>query len=457
MQRQKVSRRLPFVLGILVLAGCSYVAERRNDGDLASWSHILGLVLVVWYLWLLLRDRSAVVLTSFYQLFYSLGMLIGAAIISSGAHMIEIEYYGTANGFFWIMVIYFVIGMEMTRVGYSFGDRIHLGLAVQQFSSSINRLAILIIVGPILAIATYVFVRTGGPLLSGVDRVTFWREMAPAGTSLVRSLLIQSFFFAAFYFLWQRRIHRSMILPSIVIIGYILSALLVLGEKFSVFVIFLNTWLLLLAGIFSGFRLKLKHFALMGILVVTILLYTTITYLLSGKDASFVLTRAALQAQLLWSVFNDTDALSLLPREPACYFGCGSFSGGSDYISYKYLPEYRYIFYRDGGNSLSGFMPALSILTFGVIVSILVHLTVSFVLGFTQRKMVASFASENPIYGFLLFKVQFALTLIWFAAQDGPLHGLAFTLALIVAYRIIFSKRRNVSRRNGIGRLRTAE
>jgi len=89
----------------------------------------------------------------------------------------------------------------------------------------------------------------------------------------------------------------------------------------------------------------------------------------------------------------------------------------------------------------SGFMPAISILTFGMIASLLLHITVTFVLGFAQRKMVASFASGKPIYGFLLFKAQFSLTIMWFASSMGPLRGLILTLALITTFRIAFVKK----------------
>lgn len=428
---------LGFIL--LVLSAWSYVVERAYGGDWANWNHILGFVLLVWYLWMFLRDRSAVLLTSFYQIFYSLGMLVSAAIISGGAHMIEVDQYGTQNGFFWIMMIYFVAGLEMTRVGYDCGGRVRLGPGVLRPPSGAGRLILLLVVGATLAIAAYVFVRTGGPLLRGVDRVTFWQTMAPSGTSLLPSLVNQSFFFAAFYFLWQRRSGRSMILPALVVIGYILTALFVLGEKFSAFIIFLNAWLLLLPGILPGFRFGSKHVAAVAVAMAALVVYTAASYVLDDKDMSFVVTRAALQAQLLWSVFDEPGAQVFLPQQPGCYFGCGPFASGIDYISYRYLPEWRYNHYAEVGSALSGFMPALPILTFGTAASTLLHLTVTFTLGFAQRKMVASFSSGKPVYGFLLFKAQFSLTIMWFASSWGPLRGLILTLALIFVFRVAFA------------------
>lgn len=448
--RKHTSGRPLLGLGLLILAVGSYFAERVDGGNWASWSHVLGGLLLVWYLRVFLHDHRAVVLTSFYQIYSSLGMLVSAAIISGGAYMIEVSHYGTSNGFFWVVIIYFVAGMEMTRIGYNLGGRIHLGMGAPRLSPSVAHLLLLLIVGATLIVAAYVFILTGGPLLSGVDRVTFWRTMAPAGTSLVPSLVTQSFFFAAFYFLWQRKSGGGMLLPTAVVICYILTALFVLGQKFSVFIIFLNTWLLLLPGILPDFRFKFKHLVMMAFVAVAVLLYVAATYILDGKDASFVITRAALQAQLLWSVFDEPGALSLLPQHPGCYFGCDLFASGQDYITYRYLPIVRYNHYAEVGTVLSGFMPALSILTLGMVTSISLHLTISFILGFAQRKMVASFANRNLIYGFLLFKAQFSITIMWFTSGSGPLRGLILTLALIAAYRFVLAKGvRDSGRTNG--------
>src|SRR3546814_20429850 len=80
----------------------------------------------------------------------------------------------------------------------------------------------------------------GGPFLRGIDRVTFWQTMAPDGTTFLPSLTNQSFFFAAFYFLWQRRTGGSMFLPTIMVLGYVLTAILVLGQQFIIFILFLK-------------------------------------------------------------------------------------------------------------------------------------------------------------------------------------------------------------------------
>lgn len=439
-QPRYISGRFLLALCLLALAIGSYAAERVASGSWVSGNHALGLVLLVVYLWMFLRGHRAVVLTSFYAIFYSLGMLVSTAIIATGAHMIEIDHYGTANGAFWVMMIWFVAGMEVTRIGYKVGGRVHLGLAVRRLSLNISGLATLAAVGGTLGLSAYVFAATGGPLLLDVDRVTFWREMAPSGTTILPSVVNQSFFFAAFYYLWQRRSEHNMLLPTLIAVSYVLVALFVLGQKLSIFIIFINAWLLILPGVLPHFRFKMKHVAMMAVIAAALLFYVALTYFLNGRDISFILTRAALQAQLLWSVFEDPAAFKLLPQELNCYFGCGMFDSGIDYISQRYLPEMRYLVYSENENTLSGFMPALSILTFGPLVSFWLHLVVSFVLGFVQRKMVTSFSGGNVIYGFLLFKVHFSLAIMWFAAQEGPLNGLLATLALLLVYRLVFAR-----------------
>src|SRR5690606_2959436 len=128
-------------------------------------------------------------------------------------------------------------------------------------------------------------------------------------------------------------------------------------------IILLNIWLIVLAGVLPDFRFSTRHIILAGIIAMLLLITVALSYIfLEDRDGAFILVRAALQSQLLWSVAEDPAALSLLPQRPECYLGCGPLDSGTDYISFRYLPVYLYNFYEEGGNSLSGFMPALPIL-----------------------------------------------------------------------------------------------
>lgn len=434
-----ISRWAPCLV-VLAWATVSFFVERLGSGEWMAWNYVIAFILLGFYLVTLLRDHLAATLTSFYQIFYYLGMLVSAVAISSGVHMIEIDRLGNSNGLFWVLVIWFVAGMEATRIGYDFSSRVHLGQGIARLAPIISRVVIFVVVGGVLSLATYVFLVTGGPLLQDVERVTFWRTMAPSGTSLLPSLVNQTFFFAAFYFLWQRRLKGGPLVPAIAIAGYIVTAVLVLGQKFSIFIVFLHTIFLIIPGFNPNIRINKRYFLILLIFFAIVLTYVALTYISDNRGASFILTRIALQAQLLWSVLNDANVAHLLPSEPACHLRCDSFVSGMDYISKRYLPEVRYNHYSAGGTTLSGFMPALSFLTFGVLMSGLLHLFISFILGFVQRKLVDSCDSGSVIYSFLLFKTQFSLVMIWFAAMHTALPGLAVTLVLLFIFRVLLSK-----------------
>lgn len=434
-----VSLRALSSAALLLLSVCMYFIERESGGDWANWSHGIGMLLSFIYIWIFFRSHQAAVLTSFFQIYFMLGMMFSAAIISGGVYMIEIGRFGTQNGFFWVLVAYLVGGLEASRVGYNLAGRLRFGNGMLRPSDGINKLLIILFVGITLLLSAYVLLRSGGPVLRGVDRVTFWKTMAPAGTAIVPSLVSQSFFFAAFYYLWCRGTLRSMRLPLVIILAYVFVAVFVLGQKFSMFIIFINAWFLIAPAFFPNIRVRLRLIVVSLVLIVILIGFTAFTYVAGGKDVDFVLVRAALQAQLLWSVFEDTTNLSLLPQHAACYFGCGPFENGQDYISFRYLPIGLFYFYTDAGNTLSGFMPALSILTFGFLLSVFLHLLVSFSLGFIQRKLVMVLAHTNLLYGFLLFKFQFGLIFVWYVSSFDPINGLVATAALMLAYYAMFA------------------
>lgn len=436
-RRKYIPDRPLLVIALLAMSTTFWFLERSSFSWGFSWHYGLAAILVAWYLRMLLRDNRAATLTSFYQHYYFLGMLASAAIVASGAPMIEIGAHGSPNGFFWLMLGFFIVGIEATLLGYRSGNLVWLRWSALRFPPGVDRVILLAFILPSLLLSAYVFLLTGGPVLSGVDRTTFWRTMAPSGTSILPSLITQSFFFVPYIYLWHHRSKKKMLLPQLILISYILIGLLVLGQKFSLFIAFLNIWLIALVGIQPNFRFDAKYIIWAG--VISILLVTIIiaSYLLQDREAAFILVRAALQSQLLWSIAEDTSILSLLPQRPECFFGCDWFKDGPDYISFYYLPLSTYIFYNEGGTVLSGFMPALPILTLGAVITLFLHILICFNLGITQRKIVESLNQRQPIYGFLLFKLQFGITMVWFGAIQTAIFGLAITLAAIIIYRFV--------------------
>jgi hypothetical protein len=432
----KMSGRPLMAAALLAVSALFWVLERDGESWGFGWHYAIFVILIGWYLRMLLRDNTAATLTSFYQIWAGIGLLLSSAIIASGAEMIEIGATGTANGVFWMMLGFFVVGMEATVLGYRFGGGIHFPLRALRLPAGLDRTLMWALVLPALLLSLYVFVLTGGPILRGVDRVAFWRDVAPAGSRILPSLINQSFFFVAVVYLWQQRVAGSMSLPRLLLLSYLVIGLMVLGQKLSLFILFLNIWLVVLMGVRPGFRSRGRHILIFGIVLGLLLVVVGVSYISSDKELGFILVRGALQAQLLWSVAEASLDGGLPPPRPDCYFGCDWYASGADYISFMFLPMGLYDYYRDIGNAVSGFMPALPILTFGVPLTLLLHVLVGFVSGVLQRKITTALNVNQPIYGFLLFKLHFAVTLIWFAAQQAAILGMLTVLVLILLYRL---------------------
>ncbi|MFB2531537.1 hypothetical protein ACEYYA_05140 [Paracoccus sp. p3-h83] len=428
--------------GVMLVAGVVlYLVERAAPGPWVSWAQGFGVLATLIYLWIFLRNQQAVVLTSFFQIYYTVGMMLSAAIISAGTLMIEIGRVGTANGIFWVLLIYLVVGLEVCRVGYHLAARFRWGHGMLRPSEAANRALIFLFVGLTLAIAAYVLAATGGPVLLGVDRKTFWREIAPPGSAILGSLVSQSFFFVAFYYLTQRKKSERLMLPTLILGSYVLTAIFVLGEKFTMFIVFMNAWFFVVPGAIGQVTLRRGHLLLAVGALIMLVIFAVTSYMMQEKEAGFLLVRAALQAQLLWSVFDEPGALSLWPGRSECLFGCWPFESGQQFISFRYLPVSLFSHYDEIGNVLSGFMPALPILTLGAVLSMALHAVISFAMGVLQQKLVSALAVRNLVYAFLLFKLQFGFAIIWYVQISAPLKGIMATILLIFIYRATFPVR----------------
>lgn len=432
----RLSARPAMAAGLLAVSGLFWGLERQSESFGFGVQYAVVALLIGWYLRMLLRDNVAATLTSFYQLWSGVGMLVSAVIISSGARMIEVDADGTANGVFWLMLGFFVIGVEATLAGYRFGRLIHFPIPALRLPVGVDRTILLAMLLPAVLLSAYVFAVTGGPVLRGIDRVTFWRDVAPAGARILPSLISQTFFFVAVFYLWRARIAGAMSLPRLLVFGYLVIGLLVLGQKFSLFISFLNIWLLALIGTSPGFRFRSRHFLALCLVLALLLVVVAVSYLADDKEVAFILVRGALQAQLLWSVAQASLFSQLPPLRPECYFGCDWFAGGADYISFRFLPTGLYDYYKEVSNAVSGFMPALPILTFGLPVAAALHILFGFFSGILQCKITTALNGNRPVYGFLLFKLHFAFTLIWIAAQQGAIPGTLPVIAAILLYRL---------------------
>ncbi|MGX9728049.1 MAG: hypothetical protein ACTFAK_12255 [Candidatus Electronema sp. VV] len=418
--------------------------EVNFPGNWASWNHGIGALFLFLFLFRFLYAYKAVALTSFYQIYYFIGMLLSAAIITSGTYMIEIDQQGDYNGIYWVLIIFFCAGIEMNRLGFKIGLN-KVTQSVRIFSWLFFKKIVLFFIIITIVLSIYILFSYKGPILLGIDRVTFWRTVVPNYLNFTVTLVIQSGFFVALYYMWEKRINRNGLIRSAVLITYIFIIIVVLGQKFSAFIILLNAWLALAVGIYPALKIKIKYvFLSLGIFLL-ISSIVIITYLNTGNEVSFIITRIALQAQLLWSVFNDSNSMNLLSGDWYCYFGCDNFKNGQDYISYHYLPIAMYNFYSEKGVVLSGFMPALSIMTFGVIGSFALHLVISFFLGILQGSFVSAIKNANFLYGFLLFKFYFGIVIMWYVGTNTPTAGVLLVFILIILYHLIFFQKNNLN------------
>ncbi len=407
--------------------------------------HIGMLFLVCYYIRLHYRGNPTFVLSSFYDIYAFLGLLVSAMAISNGAYMLEIDKVGNANGTFWIVTIFFVLGKEAALFGFiglqRHGSRHYLPRLPDKWSMRL----IGIVVGIVMVIAIAILIVFKGPILAGTDRVTFWKSSVPAPLNLFPSLVAQTFFVAAYFYHYRKSNGGSVLAPTLVIVAYITVSVLLLGEKFSVYVIYIYGWLVIKSALTKSTRVSAGDtvkWLLVGLLLLSVI---AAFYAMDGKGMSFILVRAALQSQLTWSVLNEEFVRLVSGGEYECYFGCGSHATGADFISSKYLPTSLWEAYSDGGAGLSGFMPALPILLYGIFVALVMHMLISVLFGFIQYRVVHSIRGGNLIYSFLLFKIYLGSTLFWYAAKLSVVPGIVIVIILVAMLHLVApTSRRNM-------------
>src|SRR5690606_12287450 len=166
-------------------------------------------------------------------------------------------------------------------------------------------------------------------------------------------------------------------------------------KKFSGMV-WLIAYVLIVWGSY-GAKFNKKMVFLGGIVVALLVVLVSSSYMFLGRDPyEFILLRLAMQGQLLWSVLAEEEIRLVDYEYIDCFFGlCYGASSGLDFLSERYLPVDLYRFYSDNGSVLSGSNPALAILSFGVMPSLLINIIFALVLGFLSAVLVKSIRSKN--------------------------------------------------------------
>ncbi|MDU3814906.1 hypothetical protein [Mixta calida] len=393
----------------------------------------LSLIILLIYCY---KSSPAFLFTSGMTFYYYIGMCVSLLMVSSGLHMIEINKIGNGNGAAFIMLSFFVFSLGISKTSFEFTLKKTSNNYISRLSLKLVSTALLIIISSVLILGFFIFLVYSGPVLKGVNRVEFWESMKSTGLSFFPTLVIQSFYFVVFYYLHKKYDKKRRRVGLFLLLSYLITTILVLGAKFSAFIIYITVFFSILPSFHSNIIFRARTFFLMGLVFCALISIVALFYILQGRDGSFIFVRAALQGQLMWSVHNGNFP-TLLADNFSCFWGCDGFNSGADYISYKYLPTATYTHYINTGTNLSGFAPALQLLTLGIIPTVILQTIVSGLLGFLQARMVIYNSQRNFIMGFLLFKLSFTVFLIWYAIMFTALTGGILTILAIVLYIIL--------------------
>jgi hypothetical protein len=393
---------------------------------------IIVLILALWMIYSMGRLNPAFILTSVYQIYAFIGLMVSAIFISAGSYMIEIDSFGTPNSVFWVCSLFLFVGLEAAYFGYRASGSLQRfaetrpKLHHQTSKALIGSICILIISSGCALLLIY-----KGPVLSDMTRVAFWQNFMPPILSKYPSILGQSFIFLALLYFMAKAKRQRLFIYRLAIIIYALLTIFLSGEKFSTFVILFVIWCCIAAGFGVRIRLSFRSvFILFSFLLALITLIVT-SYVYDGRSASFIFDRIALQAELVWSVMNEPVETVLTGMEKFCFAGCVGFENGTDFISARYMRSGLYDVYLETGSGLTGFLPSLPILSFGIFLSLWLHAFVSIILGCIQRILVGSVVSLNVISTFLIFKVYFGVTVFWYAAKVYAVPGILLSALVI--------------------------
>src|SRR5690606_16724019 len=137
----------------------------------------------------------------------------------------------------------------------------------------------------------YILLTVGSPVLIGVDRVYFWRNLVPEYLTFVPSLVTQVYFFICFYFLVSLKNKTGISIPSFILAAFIFITIFVLGQKFSAFILIMSAWFMVLSGTFPNFKIKPSQILVAASVTIFIIALVSISYVREGRDASFIFTR----------------------------------------------------------------------------------------------------------------------------------------------------------------------
>lgn len=401
-------------------------------GEAKSLIQIFGFSLFIGYCYSFYSESHTFISTSFYQLFYYLGMMLSAIMIGFGAHMYEIKGDGNSNGLFWITLFFATTGFEAAYLGYITSSKKTAARPIHSLNRLFIRTAVYAtLLGSFLILAIY-----GSPLSYEVTRVSYWGLVAPSYLSPIRILVITTFFLATAEYFIRKNKQKDTTVQKIKILSYVFISLILLGEKFTVAIFFLFIWLTIQSS-FSPKESTTKTYVHVFFVLILAMAYVGYTYSRMGLGPEFVFARLALQGQVLWSVLNESLTTLSWGATLDCNIDCLSSFDGRDFVAQRYLPPTTYELNQETGTSLSGFMPSIQILTFGIPIAILIHLVFSFFLGRIQFVLSNMISGMDIIGAFLYFVVYFFALGFWYVGNINTVKLIFFSYLILLFYKFI--------------------
>jgi|GEM_PF-1891281 len=430
-----------FITGYAEYLGYIANAEYLEYGVVITY--VVGIVLYLY------KTSPSFLFTSGMTFYYYIGMCVSLLFVNSGTLMIEIDEYGTANGATLFMLAIFSYSVGISKLSFSFAANKYSVLKIPRIPDKVVSIALCMVLSLVLILGLFILIVYSGPVLSGMNRVAFWESIQATGLSFYPTLVIQTFYFLIYYYLFKTKVEHKIILATFLLIGYLLVTIFVLGQKFSAFIIFITTLFTLLPSFVKNLKIKKQTFIFMMVLMFLIITIISLSYVQQGYNPDFIITRIALQGQVMWSIINYQFP-DVISNNSSCLIACEGFKNVSDYISFHLLPLPAYLHYSATDTNLTGFSPAVQLMAIGLFPTLILQSLVYLMLGYVQAKIVIYNRERNFVMGFLLFKISLSIFLIWHAVMFTAIKGMFATFVLLIVYVLIAqSFNRNQGRHSG--------
>lgn len=394
-------------------------------------SYVVGVAAYFYYLFSWRKVSPSYFGGLFYQIFYFVGILVSAFAISMGARMYEIAEDGLPNGVFWLIVIYSILSIEFGYFGFLF-SRNSFGKFLDTFSVRSQKFLAYIFLLFIFIVSSYLLARYGGAFFSEFNRVQYWGQVAPSHFSFIRILIIPAFYYVAVFFIDENSKASKAKLYLFVFL-YIFMSVFLLGEKFSLFVMFIHAWLFVGTVLFRSdylFFVAGKVF----IVLITLLAAVALIYSSMGLGYDFVFSRIALQGQVLWSVLQENFQFLVIGTDWGNFFGMEP----KKFMAMRYLPSFTFEASQESGTSLSGYFPAMIIFYFGIPLSLIIVSALSWILGYIQGKAFSAVLKSKFLFGFLWYTVYFYSIAFLYAGNLNLIFVILVLMGMLFMYKIIF-------------------